>query len=124
MFTPIAAGLPSAAALSSFLASGITHPFVMFFDTNERGFDIFGISIKKENHNIYRCYLCYVVFLCKTLNGFQRLSLIITNKGSIMVEECPVCKMKVELIKVEDYPDYKKRYYSCGDIVKSVSKGL
>ena len=39
-----------------------------------------------------------------------------------MTEVCPVCKMKVELTKVEDYSDYKKRYYSCGDIVKSVSK--
>jgi hypothetical protein len=44
------------------------------------------------------------------------------KKGSIMTEVCPVCKMKVELTKVEDYSDYKKRYYSCGDIVKSVSK--
>lgn len=46
------------------------------------------------------------------------------KKGSIMVEEYPVCKMKVELTKVEDYPDYKRRYYSCGHIIKSVSKGL
>jgi hypothetical protein len=46
------------------------------------------------------------------------------KKGSIMAEECPVCKMKVELTKVEDYPDYKRRYYSCGHNIKSVSKGL
>jgi YHS domain-containing protein len=24
-----------------------------------------------------------------------------------MTEECPVCKMKVELTKVQDHPDYK-----------------
>ena len=27
-----------------------------------------------------------------------------------MTEECPVCKMKVELTKVEDHPDYKRTY--------------
>lgn len=66
----------------------------------------------------------FTFFLCKTLNGFQKLVTYYKKKGSIMVEECSVCKMKVELTKVEDYPDYKRRYYSCGHIIKSVSKGL
>jgi YHS domain-containing protein len=41
-----------------------------------------------------------------------------------MTEECPVCKMKVELTKVEDHPDYKRTYYSCGYNVRSLSEGL
>jgi hypothetical protein len=31
-----------------------------------------------------------------------------------MTVQCPVCKETVELTKVEEYDDYKKRYYSCG----------
>ena len=41
-----------------------------------------------------------------------------------MTEGCLVCKMKVELTKVEDHPEYKRRYYSSGHTVRSVSEGL
>lgn len=41
-----------------------------------------------------------------------------------MIEECPVCKGRVDLTKVEDYPDYKLRYYSCGHISKFVQRAI
>ena len=41
-----------------------------------------------------------------------------------MSEECPDCKMRVKLTKVEEYPDYKVRFYSCGHISKLVQKSI
>lgn len=41
-----------------------------------------------------------------------------------MAEECPVCKGRVELIKMEDYPDYKIRYYSCGHNSKLYQRSI
>ena len=41
-----------------------------------------------------------------------------------MSEECPDCKMRVKLTKVEEYPDYKVRFYSCGHISKLIQKSI
>ena len=41
-----------------------------------------------------------------------------------MVQICPLCENGVEITEIKSYPDYRRRFFSCGHIDKPNGKGF
>ena len=41
-----------------------------------------------------------------------------------MVQICPFCENGVEITEIESYPNYVRRFYSCGHIAKPTDEGM
>jgi hypothetical protein len=41
-----------------------------------------------------------------------------------MVQICPLCENGVEITEIKSYPDYRRRFFSCGHIDKPTEKGF
>jgi hypothetical protein len=53
--------------------------------------------------------------ICKVCNTIQ---------GMRETKDCPFCKKRVELTKVEDHSEYKLKFYNCGHSFKLVTRSI